>query len=211
MNILVVGAHHDDIELGCGGTVARWSAEGHRVFGITLTNSETHFDKKEIYRSKEEAEREAGRAARIIGLETADIGFPLADNGTLVYDVDLMRALEGFIFDNRIEVVLSHWRYDMNTDHAAASALTTVAARHVPTLLQFRSNWYQPDRAFHGIYYVDISEYIDTKILSLEQYTVEINNRGRAWINSFIDHNRSWGFSIGRDYAEVFEPIRITI
>lgn len=211
MNVLVVGAHHDDIELGCGGTVARWSAEGNKIFGVTLTNSETHFEKKEIHRSMAEAEEEAEKAAAVIGIETADIGVPLADNGTLVYDVDVMRALESFIFDNNIDVVLSHWRYDMNTDHAAAAKLTTVAARHVPTLLQFRSNWYQPDRAFHGIYYVDISDYVEQKIRSLEQYSVEINNRGRAWINSFIDHNRSWGFSIGAEYAEVFEPIRITI
>ena len=75
----------------------------------------------------------------------------------------------------------------------------------------YRSNWYQPDRAFNGIFYVDISNSIDKKIKSLESYSVEIENRSREWINSFIDHNRSFGFSIGVEYAEVFEPVRYSL
>jgi LmbE family N-acetylglucosaminyl deacetylase len=211
MNILVVGAHHDDIELGCGGTVARLTGEGHTVYGIMLTNSETHYDLKNIHRTKEQAIVEARKAADVIGLELAELNYPQVDNGTLAYDVELMRALEDFIAEKKIKLVFSHWQYDMNTDHEAAAKITTVAARHVHSILMYRSNWYQPDRAFNGIFYVDISNMIDKKITSLESYSVEIQNRSREWINSFIDHNRSFGFSIGVEYAEVFEPIRFTL
>ncbi len=211
MNALVVGAHHDDIELGCGGTVAQLTAEGHTVYGIVLTNSETHYDLKHIHRTKEQAIVEARKAAAVIGLELVELGSPQVDNGTLRYDVNLMRSLEDFITEHNIRLVFSHWQYDMNTDHEAAAKISTVAARHVHSILMYRSNWYQPDRAFNGIFYVDISKTIDRKVKSLECYSVEIENRSREWIDSFIDHNRSYGFSIGTEYAEVFEPVRYTL
>ena len=210
MNILIVGAHHDDIELGCGGTVARLAEEGNNVYGITLTNSETHYEEKNIHRTREQAIKEAEKAAKIINLQQRELEIAQSDNGELVYSPKLMRCLEKFIVENNVNTVFSHWQYDMNTDHAAASQLTIVAARHVPNILQFRSNWYQPDRAFNGIYYVDISEHIHKKIKSLEQYKIEIINRSSEWIDSFIDHNRSYGFSVGVEYAEVFEPVRIS-
>jgi N-acetylglucosamine malate deacetylase 1 len=211
MNILIIGAHHDDIELGCGGTVARLTSEGHNAFGIILTNSETHYEEKNIHRSTEQAFSEATKAANVIGLQLAELDYPLSDNGELQYSAELMRKIEMFIVKHDIQKVFSHWQYDMNTDHAAAAKLTTVAARHIPTVLQYRSNWYQPDRAFHGIYYVDISKHIEYKIKSLEKYSGEIENRSKEWMNSFIDYNRSWGFSIGVQYAEVFEPVRISL
>lgn len=211
MNILVIGAHHDDIELGCGGTVARLVEEGHTVYGTVLTNSETHYDLKNIHRTKEQAVIEARKAADVIGLQLVELDYPQVDNGTLQYDVDLMRVLESFIAEKKIKLVFSHWQYDMNTDHEAAAKITTVAARHVHSILMYRSNWYQPDRAFNGIFYVDISKTIHKKIRSLESYSVEIQNRSREWIDSFIDHNRSFGFSIGVEYAEVFEPVRYTM
>ena len=57
---------------------------------------------------------------------------------------------------------------------------------------------------------VGVSAISAVKIKSLECYQVEINNRGREWIQSFVDYNRSWGFSVGVDYAELFEPIKVT-
>ncbi len=208
MNVLAIGAHHDDIELGCGGSIAKLSAEGHKVFGLTLTDSETHYDLKGIHRTREQALVEANKAADVVGLTMCDLDYPKAQNGLLQYDVHLMRELENFINTNKITMVFTHWRYDMNTDHEAASKITTVASRHVPRILAYQSNWYQPDRAFNGIFYIDISSTIQQKIKSLECYSVEIKNRSHEWVDSFIDKNRSHGFSIGVEYAEVFESIR---
>ena len=208
MNVLAVGAHHDDIELGCGGSIAKLSSEGNKVYGLVLTDSETHYDIKDIHRTKEVALKEAQAAATEVGMELCELDHPPAQNGCLTYDVNVMRALEKFIADKNIEMVFTHWRYDMNTDHEAVAKITTVAARHTPRILAYRSNWYQPDRAFNGIFYVDISKHMDQKIKSLECYEGEIKNRSRRWIETFSDRERSFGFSIGAEYAEVFEPIR---
>jgi N-acetylglucosamine malate deacetylase 1 len=211
MNVLAVGAHHDDIELGCGGTLARLAMEGHTTFGITLTNSATHYDIRSIHRTTEEARSEAQKAAEVIGLSLVHFEGISVNNGTLAYDVDVMRRIEQFIMDNNVSMVFSHWKCDLNTDHEAAAKVTFVAARHVPCVLMYRSNWYQPSSAFNGIFSVDISNTIDQKIKCLECYQSEIKNRGRAWIDSFIDSNRIAGFVIDRPYAEVFEPLKFEL
>jgi LmbE family N-acetylglucosaminyl deacetylase len=89
--------------------------------------------------------------------------------------------------------------------------MTIVAARHVSCVLMYRSNWYQPGPPFNGSFFVDISEVIDVKRKSLACYQTEIANRTPAWIESFLDRDRSAGFAIGRRYAETFEPVRFEL
>lgn len=211
MNILAVAAHHDDIELGCGGTLARFAREGHSIFGIVLTNSETHYAIRNIHRTAECAAAEAFNAAECIGLRYLALEVTPADNGKLGYDVDMMRCLERIMTDYRITMVFSHWTGDVNTDHASAAKMTLVAARHVPKVLMYRSNWYQTTPPFNGLLYVDISEVMEKKVSALECFTSEIENRGKEWIQSFIDFNRVSGFSIEKNYAEVFEPVRYVL
>jgi N-acetylglucosamine malate deacetylase 1 len=211
MNVLAVGAHHDDIELGCGGTLARLAAQGHATFGITMTNSETHYDIRAIHRSAEDARNEAQKAATVLGLTLVESKEISRDNGTLTYDVKTMRWIERFIAANSISMVFSHWNLDLNTDHEAAAKTTLVAARHVPCILMYRSNWYQVSAPFNGIFFVDISDVVDRKRRCLECYQTEIKNRGRAWIDSFFDASRTFGFGVDRAYAEVFEPVRYEV
>ncbi len=208
MNVLAVGAHHDDIELGCGGTLARLARAGHRTFGVVLTNSETHYEFRGIHRSRADARREAERAAEVLGLTLVELGGFGHDNGTLAYDVELMRGLERFIDEQRISLVFSHWGHDLNTDHEAAAKLTRVASRRVPSVLMYRSNWYQTEQPFNGRFFVDISDTVELKRKSLACFESELSNRGHDWIESFFDAHRSAGFAIGKRYAEVFEPLR---
>lgn len=209
MNILAIGAHHDDIELGAGGTLAKYAKQGHKVFGLTLTNSETHYEERNIHRTKQTALAEGKAAAKIVGLKLLEVPTKLqADNGELAYNAEIMRFVEKILHEHKIDMVITHWKRDMNTDHEATAKISIVAARHIPRVLMYRSNWYQPDAAFNGIVYSDISDVMDLKIKALHAYAGEIKNRSMEWINTFIDSNRSFGFSIGVKYAEVFEPVK---
>jgi LmbE family N-acetylglucosaminyl deacetylase len=211
MNVLAIGAHHDDIELGCGGSLARLARQGHKTFGLTLTNSETHYDLRGIHRTNAQATSEAARAADVLGLTLLSLDGAGRDNGTLTYDVHLMRRLEELMAQYEISLVFSHWRLDLNTDHEAAAKMTLVAARHVPCVLMYRSNWYQPAGPFGGTFFVDISDVIHLKRKSLECYQTEIANRTPDWIESFIDRERNAGFAIGKPYAESFEPVKFEL
>jgi LmbE family N-acetylglucosaminyl deacetylase len=211
MNVLAVGAHHDDIEIGCGGSLARLARQGHKTFGVTLTNSETHYDLRGIHRTAVQATAEAEQAAGVLGLTLLPFEGAGRDNGTLTYDVRLMRRLEELMAAHQISLVFSHWRLDLNTDHEAAAKMTIVAARHVPAVLMYRSNWYQPATPFNGTFFVDVSDTIQVKRRSLECYRIEIANRTPDWIESFMDRERCAGFAIGKPYAECFEPIRFEL
>ena len=77
--------------------------------------------------------------------------------------------------------MFSHWRHDLNTDHEAAAQMTIVAARHVPSVLMYRSNWYPSGAApFNGTVLVDVSDVMELKRKSLACYEGEIRSRGAA-------------------------------
>ena len=212
MNILAIGAHYEDIEIGAGGTLAKLVKEGHRVFGLILTDTETHYEIRNIHRTKDVALKEAKVAAEIMGIKLLKVPDEfLAKNGELIYDVKLMRFLENILDEYKINLLFCHWRHDLNTDHTAVAKLAITAGRHLNRILMYRSNWYQPDKAFNGIVYSDISKTIDLKKRALLAHKSAIKDRGMDWINSFIDFNRSVGFSIDVKYAEVFEPVRYLI
>ncbi|MGA1016927.1 MAG: PIG-L family deacetylase, partial [Phycisphaerales bacterium] len=80
VNILVVGAHPDDQELGMGGTIARLAADGHRVHLLDMTNGEpTPHGTPEI------RARESARAAEILGVTRECLGLP---NREVVHSVE---------------------------------------------------------------------------------------------------------------------------
>ena len=212
MNILAIGAHHDDVELGAGGTLAKLAENGNHVFTLTLTNSETHYDIKGIHRMAKTAVAEAREAAKILGLSIIVAPDEFIQNvGGLSYQTTYMRWIEGLLNEKAIDTVFCHWAFDLNTDHIAASQLSITASRHIQRVLMFRSNWYQPKQPFNPCAFSDISTTIDKKQKALLAFTSEVNNRGLNWINSFIDYNRTAGFSIGTEYAETFEFVRYTI
>src|SRR3989344_1682208 len=69
MNVVAIGAHFDDIELGCGGTIARHVAAGDNVTMVVVTSGEYHWYDGDMIRSKEEALKEGKNAAEILGVK----------------------------------------------------------------------------------------------------------------------------------------------
>ena len=108
MNILAIGAHHDDVERGAGGTLAKLVENGNQVFTLTLTNSETHYDIKGIHRLAKTAVDEAKEAAKILGLSMVVPPVELIQNvGELSYNTSYMRWIEELLTDKAIDTVFS--------------------------------------------------------------------------------------------------------
>ncbi|MBT1072503.1 PIG-L deacetylase family protein [Pelotalea chapellei] len=212
MNILAVGCHADDIAIGCGGTLAMYAQAGHRVYGMTLTDSETHFAAKNIHRSREQAYAEECAAAGTIGYEVVDCREIQCTVGELRYSVELMRYLEHFLFVHDIKMVFTHWRNDQNMDHQECYRLVTTAARHVGSLFTFRANWYSNATSALGEnVFSDISKTVEIKRTALNAFQSEIANRGAEWLHSFIDYNRILGGWHGTGHVEPFECIRLKL
>ena len=106
-NVLLVGAHCDDIELGCGGTAARLVSEGRSVYKLILTDNfvrESTFNK---YTAPETSIQDSKKACEILGLQEIT-DFTKVPNCNLVYSTELMQRVEAVILKYNIDTVFMH-------------------------------------------------------------------------------------------------------
>ncbi|MEM9201514.1 MAG: PIG-L deacetylase family protein [Actinomycetota bacterium] len=133
---LAIGAHPDDIEFECGGTLAKWGAAGAAIHFLVCTDGskgtwDVDADKDELIATRE---REAADAARCIHPDAA-VHFLGAVDGELNPSIAQRGAVARIIRQTAPDVVLGHdpWkRWRMHPDHRAAGFLTVdavVAAR----------------------------------------------------------------------------------
>lgn len=205
MNVLAVGAHFDDIELGCGGALAKHAENGDNVYAYVATKSGfTNHQNIEI-RSDETASTEGENAMRILGVELIKGSFnTLEVEFTDKLNLEILKIVE----DKKIELVYSHWMGDIHHDHQAVARASLHSCRHVPRQLMYRSNWYHSNLEFKGNFYVDISNFWEQKKRSIEAHESEMERTGRKWIEFFHNEAKNAGQRIGVDKAELFEVVK---
>lgn len=206
MNVLAIGAHFDDVELGCGGTIARHARAGDHVtvYVSTVSGYSNHYNLE--VRKSEVALAEARAAMKILGVSdlvcgqfrTLEVEFvdPL--------NIEILRLVE----DRKIDIVLSHWPGDIHHDHQAVARAAIHSCRHVPRQLLYRSNWYHSTADFRGNFYVDITDTWEAKRLAIEAHASELERTGRRWTAFFENEAENAGQRIGVRYAEVFELLK---
>jgi LmbE family N-acetylglucosaminyl deacetylase len=205
MNILAVGAHFDDIELGCGGTLAKHVANGDVVYAYVATVSGFISPDNEVIRSNKTAIEEGQRAMDILGVELICGNFrTLEVEFTESLNLDILRIVES----KKIDKVYTHWIGDIHHDHQAVSRASLHACRWVPRMLMYRSNWYHSNIDFRGNFYIDIGEFLDKKIESILAHKSEMERTKERWISFFTKEAENAGQRIGVKYAEVFEIIK---
>src|SRR6185295_2589598 len=156
MNVLAIGAHFDDVELGCGGTLAKRAKDGDNVYVYVATVSgfSNHYNK--TVRSNAIARKEAQKAMQILGVTELICGEfkTLRVEFVDALNVEILRIVE----EKAIELVISHWPGDIHHDHQAVGKASIHSCRHVPRQLLYRSNWYHSTEDFRGTFYVDITD-----------------------------------------------------
>lgn len=206
-NILIIGAHFDDTELGVGGTAAKLVNDGKKVFKLTLTDNVTRFHHHNILVEYETSSNQSKKACDILGV-TELYDFKPIECSQLKYSTELMQSIENLIFKHNIDTVFLHYSHDMNQDHIEASKLCTTAARHCENILAYQSNGYILDTDFYPRFFVDVSGYIHRKISALSQYGEE-HNRFNQLFQMCIKRNEIWGFANKVKYAEGFDVIKM--
>lgn len=208
MNILAVGAHFDDVELGCGGTIAKHTKHGDTVWIFVATNSGYSNYARRILREKEVALEEGLAAANILGATLM-----CGDHNThyVEYNDDLVLPIVKIVEENHIDVMYTHWIHDVHRDHFIVGRASLSAGRRVPRVLMYRSNYYDTYDAFAGNFYVDISDTFDLKVEAVRAHQSEMNRVGEKWIQFFHNQNQNDGQKIGVAYAEVFQAVRYVI
>lgn len=204
-NILIVGAHYDDAELGVGGTAAKLIHKGKKVYKLTLTDNETSFIQMNIHVKSDDSIQQSAKACRTIGV-TEITNFKTEPCNHLAYSADVMQRIEKIIFDYKIDTVFMHFTNDINQDHVAASQLCLTAARHCNNIFQYQSNGYIINQ-YEPTLFVDISDVIDLKKEALQQYGSE-HNRFNRLFETTIERNHIWGYANKVEYAEGFHVIK---
>ena len=209
MNILAIGAHFDDIEIGCGGTLIKHIKKKDEVYMYVLTDSEYKDYDGTMLRTKEIAFEEGRNAAAILGVKELKCDF--FETKKLEYSVALIESINKTIDEFEIDTVYTHWVHDVHQDHSAIGRATLNAGRHIPRILMYRSNWYATNVHFANNFFVDISQYIETKVEAIKAHTTEYRKRGDEWIDFVKYHNRNSGIEMNVEYAEVFEIIKYLV
>lgn len=205
MNILAIGAHFDDIELGCGGALARYVANGDKVYAYIATVSGFANANNETVRSNEVALAEGKKAMEILGVELICGGFnTLEVEFVEALNVEILRIVE----EKQIGMAYTHWVGDIHHDHQAVARASLHSCRHVPRLLMYRSNWYHSNLDFKGNFYIDITNYWSKKEEAILAHKSELERTRYKWVEFFRNEALNAGQRIGVKYAEVFEVVK---
>jgi N-acetylglucosamine malate deacetylase 1 len=215
MRILAVGAHPDDLEIHCGGTLARYVCEGHSVVMCHVASGD-----KGSYVERPEAMarlrlKEAQLAAGTAGAEHATLG--ISDNEISSADPRQRRLMAELVHDVRPDVVITHSTGDYLPDHNEVSKLVfdatfsatlpPLSGGAVPPLFFMET---ARGLGFNPTEFVDIGDVIDTKVAMLEAHASQLgwlrDHDGIDIVEQMRTAARFRGYQCGVDYAEGFVP-----
>lgn len=162
LTILCIGAHPDDPESGCGGTLARYAAAGHKVKILYLTRGERGIDGKSLDDAARIRTLEAEAACVVLG--ATPLFFGEIDGETQVTHVHVA-AMTKLLAAEKPDVVFTHWPVDTHMDHQVASLLAMRAAisLRVARVYFFEVNAGSQTSAFQPNTYVDITAVLEKK------------------------------------------------
>ena len=217
LRIMGVGAHPDDLEILCGGTLARYAALGHEVVMAHLLNGDKgHYemDPQELARLRK---REAEEAGGVIGAEVVSLDLPDAQ---LFSDLETRKLVMDLIREARPDVIITHAPGDYTSDHTVTSELVCDASFFAGAPL-FRTERKAVDKVapvffmdtvvgmgFLPTEYVDISETFQKKMEMLGCHRSQLE-----WLKAhdsidvleFVETTaRFRGLQCGVKYAEGF-------
>jgi LmbE family N-acetylglucosaminyl deacetylase len=167
LKAVCVGAHPDDPESGCGGTLARYAAAGHQVTVIYLTRGEAGILGKSHDEAATIRTAEAEEACKLLGARPVFAG---QIDGATEINRERTRELTSLLETEAPDVVFAHWPLDTNSDHQAAALLTLRAyfrsSKKFP-LYFFEVNSGSQTFGFMPTTYVDITSARDRKKAAL--------------------------------------------
>ena len=198
--ILAIGAHPDDIELGCGGYLLKAKDGGAKIYGIILTTGERGIERGGSARRYEQV-----RAAHFIAFDDFWV-YDFPDTRIKERHRDVKEVIEAKIRETGATTILTHTPIDIHSDHKAAFEATNEAARNGASVYCYED--VSTPKEFVPNYYSDISGYIDEKIRLIAFHKTQEHKvymdpesiRGRA------AHR---GLQSGIQYAEAFRVHRI--
>jgi LmbE family N-acetylglucosaminyl deacetylase len=201
MNILAIGPHPDDIEIGCGGTLIKCARKGHHVFLLLITRGEKGGD-------IETRQAEQLKAAEIIGVRDIFWGdyrdTELIDKGN-----EIIHTIENHIDQVKPDLIFVNFFDDTHQDHRTVNESVLSATRYVKNVLFYEV---PTTNNFIPYIFVDVSETLEEKIKALEAHQSQVMKTNIEDL-SIVEIARSAATFRGIQgrvkYAEAFSALRL--
>jgi len=225
LDILAFGAHPDDVELGCGATIAKEISLGKKVGIVDLTRGELG-----TRGSADLRDQEAANAAKILGVSVRE-NLRFAD-GFFVNDKEHQLEIIKMIRKYQPEIVLCNAIDDRHIDHSKGSKLVSDACflsglAKIETAIEGeQQDKWRPKQVYHYIqwkniepdFVVDVTGFVDKKTASVLAYSSQFYDpkskepetpiTSKNFIDSINYRAKDLGRLIGVEYAEGFTTER---
>src|SRR2546423_8190875 len=124
LNIICIGAHPDDPESGCGGTLKLYAKAGHKVSIMYLTRGEAGIEGKNHEEAAQIRSKEAETACNLLGAQPYFLG---QIDGSTHFDGPAIKNMLDLLTTLKPDILFSHWPIDSHHDHQVASLLSCQA------------------------------------------------------------------------------------
>lgn len=158
LNILAIGAHPDDIELGCGGSLLKAARNGANIFMYIVTRGSSAG-------SVVKRSNEIINSAKYIGARS--LWIDNYEDSAVYLTKELINSVEFFIRKTQADVIYTHPLKDNHHDHRAIAEATVEAGRFAPNILAYEN---PSTKNFLPVVFSDISDVIYEKIRLIELY-----------------------------------------
>ncbi len=225
LDILAIGAHPDDVELGCGATIGKEISLGKKIGILDLTRGELG-----TRGSAEIRDNEANAAAKLLGVQVREnLGFA---DGFFINDKKHQLEVVKIIRKYQPEIVLCNAIDDRHIDHPKGSDLVSNACflsglMKIETELDgVKQKAWRPKQVYHYIqwknvepdFVIDVSGFIDLKLKAVNAYSSQFYNpnskepsspiSSKNFIDSIVYRAQDLGRLIGVEHAEGFNSER---
>jgi LmbE family N-acetylglucosaminyl deacetylase len=199
-HVLGIGAHPDDLELGCAGTLARHVAQGDNVTMLVVTAGQA--GPGDVSRRVAE-----GRdAAHALGADVVFGGLP--DGSVSNHELALVHLIEDVVRRTGATTVYTHGEKDSHQDHRAVAMASMGACRAVQRILCYDS---PSSLGFRPSVFVDITSTLDKKLAALDVHQTQVHNSAMASASLVQTQAGYRGFQARCEAAEGFEPLRLVL
>jgi LmbE family N-acetylglucosaminyl deacetylase len=201
-NILAIGAHPDDIEFGCGGSLVKYSRKGHRLFLLVMTGGG-------LGAPAETRMAEQLAAKDILGVE--EVFWGGYEDTHLGLDVAMIQKIETVIGEVKPDFIFCSFPDDTHQDHRHMAQAIMSATRYIRNVLFYEGPTTQN---FNPQVYVDISDTLERKLDALRAHNSQVMKTNIENL-SIIEMARSFANFRGTQgrvkYAEAFHALRLFI
>lgn len=194
--VMAIGAHPDDVEIGCGGTLAKHRANGDLLHILTLSPGSAGGDANVRL-------REASQAAQLLDatIEFGNLRDTHIPEGNETIDL-IQAAIQRF----RPTHIYTHSLEDTHQDHRAAHKATLAAARGVPNVYCYQTPSSTVD--FRPNRFVDISKFIEAKLRAIGAHKSQVDRSVSIGEDVVVSTARYWGRYAGYAMAEPINVVR---